>query len=370
MIRRLQFTTLAVLCLAGRNLLASPIASFAQTNLVSSMPGVALTTDASLINPWGISSSATSPFWISDNGTGLSTLYNTAGVKQALAVSIPAPGGGSAAPTGQVFNAGADFNGDRFLFATEQGTIAGWRGALGTTAETLVDNSGLGANYKGLAIGTNSGVVTLYAADFANGNIATFTGGGAVPTGSFTDPSLPAGFAPFNIQNLGGTLYVTYAKVGVGGDDEAGAGNGFVDAFDLNGNFLQRIATQGVLNSPWGLAIAPAGFGNLGGLLLVGNFGDGTINAFDLSGVLVGTLADTNGNPLLNEGLWGLQFGNGGNGGLPTSLYLTAGPNDETEGLFARIDAVPEPATVALLGAGLALFALLRRKPNAPQRRA
>lgn len=354
---------IALACLAVTPLPAAPLASFAQTNLVSSISGLAVTTDPSLINPWGIATSATSPFWISDNGTGLSTLYNTAGTKIGLTVTIPAVGGGSASPTGQVFNGNsAAFHGDAFLFATEQGSIAGWRGALGTTAETLFDNSGAGANYKGLAIGTNSGTTTLYAANFASGAIDAFTDGGPAPSGSFTDPGLPSGYAPFNIQNLGGTLYVTYAKVGLGGDDEAGPGNGFVDTFDLDGNFLARVVSAGALNSPWGLAIAPAGFGNLGGMLLVGNFGDGAINVFTLAGTLVGTLADTGGTPLTNSGLWGLKFGNGGSGGLPTSLYLTAGLNDETDGLFARIDAVPEPSTLSFLGAGLAALAALRRQ--------
>lgn len=340
--------------------MASPIAGFVQTNLVSDIPALALTTDASLKNPWGIAMSPTSPFWISDNGTGLATLYNSAGTKLGLEVTIP----GNGTPTGQVFNGTAGtFNGDAFIFATEDGKIAGWRGALGTTAEVLADFSGAGSEFKGLAVGTNNGVVTLYATDFANGTIRTVTdGGGPAPTGTFTDPNLPSGFAPFSIQNIGGVLYVTYAKVGAGGDDEAGPGNGFVSTFDLNGNFLQRLVSQGPLNSPWGLAIAPAGFGGLGGKLLVGNFGDGKINAFDLNGTLAGTLADLSSNPIVNHGLWGLAFGNGGNGGNVTSLYLTAGLNDESDGLFARVDAVPEPATLSLVSAGMALCALLRRR--------
>ncbi|QOY85186.1 TIGR03118 family protein [Paludibaculum fermentans] len=356
---RLLMIALVTGSLTGPAMLASPIAGFHQTNLVSNIPGMAVTTDANLKNPWGIAMSPASPFWISDNGTGLSTLYNTAGTKLGLEVTIP----GNGTPTGQVFNGtpGA-FNGDAFIFATEDGKIAGWRGGLGTNAEVLQDFSGQGAEFKGLAIGTNGGVVTLYAADFANGKIDVLTdGGGVPPSGNFTDPGLPSGFAPFNIQNLGGALYVTYAKVGVGGDDEAGPGNGFVSKFDLNGNFIQRVITQGALNSPWGLAIAPAGFGSLGGKLLVGNFGDGKINAFDLNGTLVGTLADLGGNPLVNSGLWGLAFGNGKQGGNANSLYLTAGLNDEADGLFAQVDSVPEPATYSLIGAGLALSALARR---------
>lgn len=356
MISRLLTLAVAIASLFGPALVASPIAGFVQTNLVSDIPALAVTTDANLKNPWGIAMSPTSPFWISDNGTGLSTLYNTAGTKIGLEVTIP----GAGTPTGQVFNGAAGtFNGDAFIFATEDGKLVGWRGALGTNAEVLADFSGSGSEFKGLAIGTNNGVETLYATDFANGTIRTLTdGGGAAPTGNFTDPNLPSGFAPFNIQNIGGVLYVTYAKVGNGGDDEAGPGNGFVSTFDLDGNFIQRVISQGSLNSPWGLAIAPAGFGNLGGKLLVGNFGDGKINAFDLNGTLVGTLADLGSNPLVNQGLWGLAFGNGKNGGSLTSLYLTAGLNDEADGLFARVDAVPEPATLPLVAAGLALCAL------------
>ncbi|MGC4049672.1 MAG: TIGR03118 family protein [Paludibaculum sp.] len=356
MISRLLIIAVLTGSFSGSAMLASPLAGFQQTNLVSNIPGLAVTTDASLKNPWGIALSSTSPFWVSDNGTGLATLYNSAGTKLGLQVTIP----GDGTPTGQVFNATAGtFNGDIFLFATEDGKIVGWRGALGTNGEVLADFSGAGSEFKGLTIGTNSGVVTIYAADFANGKIVTMTdAGGQGPTGNFTDPNLPSGFAPFNVENIGGVLYVTYAKVGAGGDDEAGAGNGFVSTFDLDGNFLGRLISQGPLNSPWGLAIAPAGFGGLGGKLLVGNFGDGTINAFNLDGTLAGTLADLSSNPIVNHGLWGLTFGNGQNGGSQTSLYLTAGLNDEADGLFARVDAVPEPATRSLVSAGLALCAL------------
>jgi uncharacterized protein (TIGR03118 family) len=186
--------------------------------------------------------------------------------------------------------------------------------------------------------------------------------------GSFTDPNLPAGFAPFNIQSIGGLLYVTYAKQGAGGGSAPGPGNGFVDVFDANGVLQKRLISAGALNSPWGLALAPAGFGSLGGDLLVGNFGDGLINVFDdATGALIGTLADLGGTPLLNDGLWSLTFGNGGNGGDPDSLYVTAGLNDEADGLLARIDAtarvaVPEPATAALFAIGLASFSRIRRR--------
>ncbi len=342
----------------------APVNSYFQSNLVSDIPGLAAHLDANLKNPWGIASSATSPFWVSDNGTGLSTLYNSTGTPQALVVTVPNPGGGVSAPTGMVFNGtAAAFNGDLFLFATEDGTIAGWRGALGTTAETLFNNATADAVYKGLAIATVGSGTYLYAADFHNAKISVFPSTGAPAlAGTFADPNLPAGYAPFNVQLLNGKLYVTYAFQAPGGKDDApGAGRGFVDVFDLNGNFQQRLVSGGNLNSPWGVAIAPSDWGLFGGDLLVGNFGDGKINAYTLGGAFVGTLANTSGNPILNDGLWGLKFGNGGNGGSLNSLYLTAGLNGEADGLFAQIDPVPEPATVLLIGAGLGLLAWKRR---------
>lgn len=333
-------------------------AAYVQTNLVSDMPGLAAVTDPNLKNPWGIASSATSPFWVSNNGTGTSTLYNSLGQPVPLVVTIPPSPGGT--PTGQVFNGGPGFvlvpggQAARFIFATEAGTIAGWSSS--TTAITKVDNSASGAAYKGLAIGNNGSGDFLYATNFASGAIDIFNSSFTPTTlsGSFSDPTLPSGYAPFNIQNLAGTLYVTYAVQGAGGDDLAGAGNGIVDAFDTNGNLLRRVTTGGVLNSPWGLALAPAGFGEFGNALLVGNFGDGKINAFDPAlGTLLGTLGDATNNPIVNDGLWGLRFGNGGNGGRTDTLYFTSGLNNEQNGLFGSIAVVPEPAPLALLLAGV-----------------
>lgn len=333
-------------------------AGYMQTNLVSSVSGQAAFTDPNLVNPWGMAYSATSPFWVSDNGTGVSTLYNGSGSKQALTVTIPATStGGPARPTGQVFNGGAGFNGDRFLFATEDGTIAGWRGALGTAAELVVDNSTLGANYKGLAIGSNGAGTFIYAANFHAGTIDVYDSifAPAFLPGAFTDPTLPAGYAPFNIQNLGGNLFVTYAQQDANAqDDVAGAGHGFVDVFDTSGNLQKRLISGGVLDSPWGVALAPADFGEFSNDLLVGNFGDGLINAFDpLTGALLGTLKDGKGNPIQIDGLWGLGFGNGAGAGLSNELFFTAGPNGETDGLFGKLSAVPEPSTIFLLGLGL-----------------
>jgi uncharacterized protein (TIGR03118 family) len=345
--------------------------NFKQTNLVSDLPGVAKTTDPDLVNPWGVSFSSTSPFWVSANGSGLATLYNGAGDKLGLVVTVPPAG---STPTGQVFNATPNFNGDLFIFASENGTITGWRGALGTTAETL-SSSTMDGVYKGLAIGTTPSGTYLYATDFHNNQITVLPGTGAPAlTGNFTDPTLPAGYAPFNIQNIGGKLYVTYAvQDAAGHDDVAGPGNGIVDVFDLQGNFLKRlISNGGPLNSPWGMAIAPAGFGNFGNDLLVGNFGDGTINAFDpTTGDFLGQVDGSNGKPLINMGLWDLTFGNGGNGGSPDDLYFTAGipgPGEvEDHGLFGSIAVVPtpEPGTLTLIGSGLlGLIGYRRRRSS------
>ncbi len=335
------------LLLGASTTYASDVISFQETILLTSA------TDPDLVNPWGVSSNAASPFWVSDNGSGKTTLYNSAGMKQNLVVTMPA---GSDALTGQVFNGTANFHGDTFVFATENGTITGWRGALGTTAENLFTVAG--ASYKGLAISTDK--TTLYAANFAAGTVDVFSSAGK--TASVSDPSVPAGYAPFNVQNIGGKIYVTYALQGPTGDDEAGAGHGFVSVFDPGTKTFSRLISQGALDSPWGIAIAPLTFGTVGGDLLVGNFGDGLINAYDpTSGALVGDLATFNGTEIVNDGLWALDFGNGGNGGLANSLYITAGPNDETGGVFARIDAVPEPSALLLGAAGLAVAVLRLR---------
>jgi len=359
---------------------AGALSTYEVTNLVSDIPGLAAITDAGLVNPWGISSTSTSPFWVSDNGTGVVTLYNVnpntnATSKVGLVVTIPfAPPASTGTPTGQVFNtnAASAFNGDVFLFVSEDGTISGWRGALGTSAETLQVGSSTNV-YKGTTEATINGHSYLYAANFRAGTIDVLKGDAGAPnlTGNFIDPNLPAGFAPFNIQNLGGKLYVTYAKQDAAKhDDVPGPGNGFVDVFDLNGNLLMRLISHGALNSPWGLALSPGDFGNFSNDLLVGNFGDGTINAFDpLTGALLGTLLDTLGQPITIEGLWGLRFGNGLNGGDPDALYFTAGiPGDgmvEDHGLFGSIQPiqpVPEPVTMLLLGSGLIGLWGLRKK--------
>lgn len=345
---------------------------FSQINLVTDDQTInpAMLTDPNLKNAWGISFASASPFWVSDNGSGVATLYNVNPVTNAttmnsLVVSIPPVPNGT--PTGQVFNTGGSgaFNGNVFLFVSEDGTISGWRGALGTAAETLQipDSANV---YKGTALATINLNTYLYAANFRAGTIDVIKGTAGAPDlpGHFIDPNLPAGYAPFDVRLLNGKLYVTYALQDAGKhDDVAGAGHGFVSVFDTNGNFIGRVASQGTLNSPWGLAIAPASFGQFAGDLLVGNFGDGRINAFDLSnGTSAGQLLDNNGNPLTIDGLWALTVGNSGNGGSQEKLYFSAGPNGEENGLFGVIQSVPEPATMFLLGSGLFGLAALRKR--------
>ena len=360
-------------------LLPLPVsAGYFQQNLVSDIPGLAQNTDANLKNPWGISFSATSPFWVSNNHTGTSTLYNSSGTPQALVVSVPPQSAGTGSPTGQVFNVNnanaSVFSGDRFIFATEDGTISGWQNVPtgNTSAAIRKDNFASGAVYKGLAI--DSSANTLYATNFSGtGKIDSYDSSYNLitPASRFTDPNLPAGYAPFNIQNIGGVLYVAYAfkASSTDTDETAGPGLGLVDKYDLNGNLLNRLITGGPLDAPWGFALAPSNFGQYSNDLLVGNFGDGKINAFNpVSGNYLGTLTDSSGKDIVIEGLWGLTFGNGGSGGVTNKLYFAAGISDgaplniEQHGLFGSLSVVPEPDSLTLFGIGLLGFVFGKRR--------
>ncbi len=323
---------------------------YVQANLVSDIPGVARITDPNLVNPWGVAAGPTTPVWIADNGTNVSTLYS-GGVAGSIPVTLPLvvsiPDG---APTGLVFNATNDFvihQGDvtapaKFIFDSENGEIAAWTGTTPPTTTAQVEFSNPDAVYKGLAIASTGDGTFLYAADFHRGRIEVFNRHFARvrTSGRFTDPNIPAGFAPFGIQLLNGNLYVTYAMQDADRhDDVAGPGNGFVDVYDTRGNLLKRLISGGDLNSPWGLALAPAGFGAFSGDLLVGNFGDGAIHAYDpSSGAEQGQLTNADGNPIVISGLWSLWFGNGVTG-TPSTLLFTAGLAGESHGLFGAITA-------------------------------
>jgi uncharacterized protein (TIGR03118 family) len=341
---------------------------FSVTNLVTDDQGVnaAQITDPALKNAWGVAGSGTSPFWVGDNGSGVSTLYSVNPLTNAttkLGLTVTIPGDGSV--TGVAFNGVGAFGGDNFLFVSEDGTISGWRGALGTMAEILATGSSANV-YKGTALDTIGGHSYLLSANFRSGGIDVLKGDAGAPdlAGKFIDPAIPSGYAPFDIKLVGSDIFVTYAlQDGTKKDDVAGAGNGFVSKFDMNGNFLGRVASQGALNSPWGLALAPSSFGAFAGDLLVGNFGDGTIDAYDMvTNDFIGQLLTGSGSVLTIDGLWALDVGGGGNEGNSRSIYFTAGPNDESNGLFGVIAPVPEPLTLSLFGAGLAGACLLRRR--------
>jgi uncharacterized protein (TIGR03118 family) len=352
--------------------------AYAITPLVSDLAGEAAVQDPVLQNAWGVAfTPAASPFWVNDNATGCATLYGGDGTKVALQVSIPLPGNvipptackhvdpnnppspTPAAPTGLVWNPSAAFlvpgtkSPATFIFATEDGTLSAWTLGLtpATNAVLAADNSAVpnaanGAVYKGLVVGVNVKGVFLFATNFRAGTIDVFgpqpsgTNGLFTPAttdGGFRDPNIPAGFAPFGIQNINGDLFVTYAKQNaVRHDDVAGPGNGFVDVFDTDGHLLRRFASGGPLNSPWGVARASFAFGRFSGDILVGNFGDGRINAFDSGGHFIDELHGTDGKPLVIDGLWTLTLG-GGRTSSSDTLYFTAGPNGETDGLFGTI---------------------------------
>ena len=323
--------------------------SYQQTNLVSDMTGVANNTDPNLINPWGISFFPGQPFWVADNKSGFSTIYDANGVAQAPSpVLIPAPPGDAspATPTGTVINQTSGFlvNGfpSQFLFDSEDGTISGWY--LSGNAILLVNRASTGAVYTGLAMVTNAAGSFLLADNFNTGKIDVFDSKFNLTTltGSFTDPTLPAGYAPFGIQPIGSQVFVTYALQNANKNGAtAGAGDGYVSIFDVNGNFVSRFASTGTLNAPWGIVQASANFGLFSNDILVGNFGDGTINAFDTKGNFLGQLEDQTGAVISNGALWGMVFGAGGTGD-PNTLYFTAGFAAGGHGLFAALAAATQ----------------------------
>jgi len=353
--------------------------AYAVVPLVSDLSGAAQFRDPVLQNAWGVAfTPAGSPFWVADNATGCATLYNGDGTKVALQVSIPLPGNvvpatdcqpvnpppttTPAAPTGIIWNPttnpataflvpGTNLPAS-FIFVTEDGTISAWTGGLNPAnhAVQAVDNSknprpGFGAVYKAVAFGTNVNGDFIYATNFRAGTVDVFDHNyKPVSTdGGFVDPNIPAGFAPFGIQKIDGDLFVSYAKQNaLAHDDVAGRGNGFVDVFDTDGHLLRRFASGGPLNSPWGMTRASFAFGRFSGLILIGNFGDGRVNVFDSRGESVGELRDSRGKPLVIDGLWTLTLG-GGAKSSPDTVYFSAGPNGETDGLFGTIVPAPGP---------------------------
>jgi uncharacterized protein (TIGR03118 family) len=322
---------------------APPGGSYTVTKLVSDVPGEAALTDPNLVNGWGLMRGPTTPWWVSDNGTDKSTLYASNGTSISINPLVVGVDGG---PTGAVFaNIPPNFPVSgapaAFIFASEDGMIRAWHGGLASAPVTA--HGGTAAVYKGLAIAQTGAGPMLYATDFHNARVDVFNGAwqNVTPAGSFLDPMLPAGYGPFGIQVIGTRVFVSYAKQDADAhDDVAGQSLGFVDAYDLSGNLLTRVAQHGQLNSPWGLALAPASFGRFAGDLLVGNFGDGQINAYEetASGFEHrGTLRDASGGKLVIDGLWALQFGNAGSNGNPDTLFFTAGPDGESHGLFGTI---------------------------------
>jgi uncharacterized protein (TIGR03118 family) len=331
---------------------------YKQTNLVSDTPGVAAVTDTNLVNPWGMSRSSGSPWWISDNGTGLTTLYTGAGVTQGLVVTIP-PGDTSSqtgTPTGQISNGTSDFQlaagmPARFIFVTEDGTVSGWNPSVNATSAMIKVNTKSASVFKGVAVATvddpsKGSFNFLYAADFRKARVSVYDASfHHIPLGedAFQDERIPKGFAPFNIQNIGGNLYVAFAmQDGAKHDEVDGPGLGYVDVFSPTGRLLRRMQSGQWFNAPWGMAQASSDFGTFSHDILVGQFGSGEILVFDpVTGQFKGRLLDSTNAPITIDGLWAIAFGSGGTGSGPaTTLFFTAGTNHEADGLFGSITAV------------------------------
>lgn len=368
-----------IACVIAVSISASTLfaSEFEQINLVSSAPGLAANTDPNLINPWGVAFTATSPFWMANQNSGTATLYDGNGTPIQLggnsAITIPGGASGTAGPTGEVFNgtSGFQLNGSaaHFIFANLNGTISGWTG--GASAVLAPSATTPGATFTGLALASNGRSNYLYAANstYLVGKIDVFNssfqpvalGGGSFP-GNFTDPNALPGYVPFNVQLMGGQLYVTYANLNPDGSSNPG---GYVDIFNTNGTFVKRFASGGALNAPWGFALAPAGFGSFGGDLLIANNGNGWINAFNpTTGAFIGSMDRTDGQPLVYQDLWSINFRTGGPNVNTDALYFVEGINNDSGGLFGELTPTPEPASwmLALFGVlGLGFLAWRRK---------
>lgn len=354
----------------------SPNALFAsefdQTNLVSSVPGLAAHKDSNLVDPWGVAFSPTSPFWMANQNSGTTTLYDGNGnlieIGGNPAITIPGGASGTAGPTGEVFNSTSGFqlNGSpaHFIFSNLNGTISGWTGAASAVLAPSATTPG--ATFTGLALAGNAGSNYLYAADstYLTGKIDVFNSSFqpvSLGVGSFTDPKGLHGYVPFNIQLIGGQLYVAYANLNPDGSSNPG---GYVDIYNTNGAFVKRFASGGALNAPWGFAVAPANFGSFGGDLLIANNGNGWINAFNpTTGAFIGSMDGPNGQPLAYEDLWSIDFRTGGANVNTDALYFVEGINNDTGGLFGELTvATPEPASLMLVGFGVLGLGLATRR--------
>jgi uncharacterized protein (TIGR03118 family) len=334
----------------------------ARVDIVSDLPG-ARVTDPTLINAWGLAFNPLGVARVSANGSGLSEVYSSAGAHVIPSVVIPACRATVSAPTGQTFNSVPNtFMGDAFIFVTEQGTVAGWQPSLGSQAALRFGGTACGVTdpvadvYKGVTIATNIDNVTrLYAANFRTGTVDVFDTSYArvQVSGNFADPTIPAGFAPFNVQEINRRLIVTYARQDAARqDDVPGLGNGYVNLFDTDGNLLGRLVSDGELNSPWGVAYTPDDYGRIPNRLLVGNFGDGLIHVY-LSVIPLpadtttpqfrheGVIGNPDGTPMVIDGLWALRFGVDAGGFSSNTLYFTAGPANETHGVFGALSHAP-----------------------------
>lgn len=328
--------------------------SYTSRALVSNGALPAIHTDANLRNPWGIVFNPFGDVWVSDNETSTSTLYDGQGNANPLVVSIPAGTAGEGNPTGIVYNGSPDFVVSKgnasgsavFIFAGEHGTISGWSPLVDATNAILVHDDGdEGAIYKGIALAGNGTENRIYVTDFHNRTVDVYDSHfeEVEVKGGFRDPLIPPHYAPFGIQSILGSIYVTFAKQDDAGEDDVpGPGFGYVDVFDTEGALVRRLVTRGPLNAPWGIALAPANFGQFANRLLIGNFGDGVINAFNATtGRFVGALRTSDGEVMHHEGLWGIAFGTGLFDQGTNALFFAAGPNDEEDGVYGRIDPAP-----------------------------